>query len=133
MFKVIIAGGRDFCCYNLGGNYSNLPWDHLRVQEARKQISSILNRYSDVQIVDGGAKGADRVGRMYSNHVLERNPKLFKADWKGLGKRAGFVRNAEMADYADALIAFWDDKSKGTKNMIDLARKQGLKIKIFYY
>lgn len=36
-----------------------------------------------------------------------------------------------MADYADALIAFWDGKSRGTKNMIELATKQGLKVRIY--
>jgi DNA-binding phage protein len=41
--------------------------------------------------------------------------------------------NAEMANYDNALIAFWDGKSKGTKNMIDLATQAGLKIEICYY
>jgi len=50
-----------------------------------------------------------------------------------LGKAAGFIRNAEMAEYADALIAFWDGRSKGTKHMIDLAKKHGLKVKIQFY
>ncbi len=53
--------------------------------------------------------------------------------WDIHGKSAGHIRNAEMADYADALIAFWDGKSRGTANMIENARKRGLKIKIFYY
>lgn len=40
------------------------------------------------------------------------------ADWDRLGKKAGMVRNAQMADYADAAIVFWDGKSNGTANMI---------------
>ena len=35
-----------------------------------------------------------------------------------------------MANYADALIAFWDGKSRGTKNMIALAKRQNLRIRI---
>ena len=33
-----------------------------------------------------------------------------------------------MGDFADALIAIWDGKSRGTKNMIDYATKKGLKV-----
>lgn len=55
------------------------------------------------------------------------------ADWDGKGKAAGYIRNAEMADYADALIAFWDDESRGTGNMIALAQDKGLKVRIISY
>ena len=44
------------------------------------------------------------------------------------GKRAGVRRNEEMADMADALIAIWDGSSPGTKHMIEVARRRGLKI-----
>jgi len=54
--------------------------------------------------------------------------KRFPADWDEYGKRAGMIRNAEMADYADALFAVWDGKSKGTKQMIDNANTKGLKV-----
>jgi hypothetical protein len=45
--------------------------------------------------------------------------KQFLAQWNIHGKSAGPIRNKEMAEYADALIAFWDGQSKGTKNMIE--------------
>ena len=38
-----------------------------------------------------------------------------------------------MANYANALIAFWDGKSRGTKNMIDLSKQLGLYLKISCY
>lgn len=59
--------------------------------------------------------------------------KRFPAKWKEYGKAAGFVRNSEMADYSDMLIAFWDGKSKGTKNMIDNAKKKKVKVKVVKY
>jgi len=59
--------------------------------------------------------------------------KQFPADWNKYGKSAGYKRNEEMAKYADALIAFWDGKSKGTKHMIDLAKRYGLKVKVVIY
>ena len=38
-----------------------------------------------------------------------------------------------MACYADALICFWDGKSRGTANMIEVARKRGLTVKIVMF
>jgi YspA, cpYpsA-related SLOG family len=45
--------------------------------------------------------------------------KIFLAEWKKFGKAAGPIRNGGMAEYADALIAFWDGKSNGTGDMIE--------------
>lgn len=42
-------------------------------------------------------------------------------------------RNEEMAIYANALVAFWDGKSKGTKNMIEVAKSNHLKVSIYNY
>ena len=58
---------------------------------------------------------------------------VFKPDWNGLGKRAGFVRNAEMGDVADLALIFWDQKSKGTKHMIDYMTKLEKNIRLVYY
>jgi NADPH-dependent 7-cyano-7-deazaguanine reductase QueF-like protein len=49
--------------------------------------------------------------------------KVFPADWNKHGRAAGPIRNAQMGDYADQLVAVWDGKSKGTKNMIDYMNK----------
>jgi hypothetical protein len=118
MFKVIIAGGRDFNDYKL----------------LHSKCSSILNNYlpSEVEVVSGGAKGADLLGEMFAREK-GITTKCFLPDWDFYGKKAGMLRNKEMAFYADALIAFWDGKSKGTKNMIDEAKKKGLKIRVIYY
>jgi hypothetical protein len=52
----------------------------------------------------------------------------FPADWDRYGKAAGYIRNETMAANAEALIALWDGRSPGTKHMIDIARKKGLKV-----
>ena len=54
--------------------------------------------------------------------------KRFPADWGKYGKKAGIIRNRAMAEYADALLAYWDGKSSGTRNMIEIARELGLKV-----
>ena len=58
---------------------------------------------------------------------------LFPADWKTHGRKAGPIRNKQMADYGEMLIAFWDGKSSGTKNMIENSKKLGLIVHIINY
>ena len=60
---------------------------------------------------------------------VERYP----ADWEGLGKRAGYVRNVSMAERAEALIAVWDQQSRGTQHMIRIANNHGLHVFVFPY
>lgn len=123
--KLIIAGGRDF---------EDKDRAVLEFKEFQHELNrGITREYIPVtEIVSGGARGADRVGEYVA--LLHRIPvKKFIPDWNGLGKKAGHVRNAEMGDYADALLAFWDGKSKGTQHMINYARKKGLKVKVVYY
>ena len=114
--KVIIAGGRYFDDYNKLCCYCD----------------NALQNQINIEIVSGGARGADTLGEKYA---LERdyNVKRFPAAWNKFGRSAGVIRNAEMANYAEVLIAFWDGKSRGTRNMINLAKKEGLKIYVYYY
>ena len=118
MFKVIIAGGRDFDDYRL----------------LCMKVHSLLYDYinSEVEIVSGTDKGADKLGERYAKENY-MSLKQFPADWKKYGKSAGYRRNIQMAEYADALIAFWDGKSKGTKHMIDIATDLGLDIRVIRY
>ena len=57
----------------------------------------------------------------------------YPANWKTHGKAAGPIRNEQMANVANALIAFWDGQSRGTANMISLAKSKGLKIAVVRY
>jgi len=107
--KVIIAGSRSIEDYNL-------------LLEAISKSEFWIS-----EVVCGGARGADLLGERYAkeNHIkLE----MFLANWDAYGKRAGYLRNEQMAKYADCLIALWDGKSRGTKHMIDLAKKDGLRV-----
>jgi hypothetical protein len=77
------------------------------------------------EIISGGAKGADRLGERFAKE-FNIPLKIMPADWDKYGKRAGYIRNEQMADYAEVLFAFWDGKSPGTKHMIDIAYREGL-------
>lgn len=83
-------------------------------------------------IVSSHATGADILGEKFaSDHNLQCE--IHPADWKRYGNSAGPIRNAEMAEVSDALIAFWDGESRGTKSMIKLAREKGLQVAIVRY
>lgn len=83
------------------------------------------------EVVSGQARGVDQMGECYAvEHDIP--VRKFPALWDIHGKRAGYIRNAEMADYAECLIALWDGSSRGTKHMIDSATKKGLKVFIFH-
>jgi len=56
---------------------------------------------------------------------------LFPADWKKYRNAAGPIRNAQMAEVADAVLCVWDGKSSGTKDMMNQARKRGLPLYVF--
>lgn len=120
MKRIIIAGGRDFSDYNL----------------IEQTLLNYFNKYHIekplVEIVSGGAKGADRLGERFAKQY-DIPVKLFPANWDLYGKSAGYRRNKEMAEYADCLIAFWDGKSKGTGHMIDLANKNQLIVNVINY
>lgn len=114
--KIIIAGSRRFNDYN----------------KLCQFCDNILSEQTEIEIVSGTASGADKLGERYADdhgYII----KQFTADWAAFGKNAGYKRNAKMAEYADALIAFWDGKSRGTKHMIDLAKRENLKVQISYF
>lgn len=98
--KVIIAGSRGVTDYDL--------------------IKLAVNGcpYDITEVVSGTARGADKLGELWA-HENNIPIKQFKPEWDKFGKFAGYYRNKQMGNYADALIAIWDGQSKGTKQMID--------------
>lgn len=115
--KVIIAGSRN---YHDEGDFFHPMNKILAKNEWLRETT---------EVISGTARGADTLGEewaaMYGFPVTK-----FPADWSKYGRSAGFRRNEEMAQYADALVAFWDGLSPGTRSMIDLAKGRGLKVHI---
>lgn len=111
--RCIIAGSRDFVDYEV----------------AKAHLDRLFSRRSPYQIVSGGARGADALGERYAKEhdILLR---VYPADWELHGKAAGLIRNREMAMNAEALVAFWDGESPGTRHMIDTAKKMGLRVRV---
>lgn len=112
--KTIVAGSREFN-------------DRDAVFVAIKELGFVIT-----ELVTGECRGVDRLGEEWADANGIRK-KEFPADWekykRPFGKNpAGAIRNRQMAEYADALIAVWDGVSPGTTSMINLARSHGLKI-----
>ena len=114
--KLAIIGSRDFNDYDM--------------------LVDFLWRYKDSEnidsIISGGAKGADLLGKKCAKdigfHYVE-----FLPDWEKYGKAAGFIRNSQIVDACDEVIAFWDGKSRGTQDTITKAKKAKKPTFIVYF
>ena len=108
----IIAGPRDYYVYK-------------SLLEAIDKIT-----WEITEVVSGRAKGVDSLGERWAKeHGIPIKP--FPADWDKYGRKAGIIRNTQMADYvgsAGALLALWDHQTIGTGNMIETAKKKGLTV-----
>lgn len=115
MYNIAIIGSR---------SYNN--YDELKTFMDKSLILQIN------KIISGGAKGADSLGaRWAKEHNLELVEYL--PDWDRYGKSAGFKRNTTIIENSDIVVAFWDEKSKGTADSIRKARELGLDIIIYNY
>ena len=110
--KLAVVGSRGFLDYEL--------------------FYKILDNIEITCIVSGGAKGADSLAKEYAIfHNIEY--KEFLPDWNRLGKKAGMVRNKDIVDASDKVIAFWNSKSSGTKDSINYALKTNKLLKVIEY
>ena len=115
-YRVIIAGSRSF------SNYELLREHCLFMLQEKMRTHRVI-------IVSGHAHGADTLGERFAKEqglTVELHP----AKWRALGKAAGMIRNVEMARASDALIAFWNGRSRGTAHMISFAKRRGLEVSV---
>jgi predicted Rossmann fold nucleotide-binding protein DprA/Smf involved in DNA uptake len=112
--KVVVAGGR---------TYTNTGMVFICLEK--------IVQKGDV-IISGHAKGVDMMGELYAqknNLACE----IYPAEWDKYGRSAGPRRNEQMAQIADKVVVFWDFKSRGTKNMVEMAKKYKKELFIFDY
>ena len=109
--RLIIAGSRDFT-------------DRAFIE---RHVLEHFDLDEVTEVVSGGARGVDTIGEQIAR---ERGIKIvrFLPDWDSFKRRAGPIRNSDMAKYADALIAFPKGESRGTRDMIRKARARGLRV-----
>ncbi len=112
--KLIVAGSRGIVKYEI-------------VESA---INALIDQGIDITaIIDGTARGVDALASRYAKEHGIENIRL-PADWKQFGRGAGKERNSRMAEMGDVLLALWDGKSNGTRNMIRAASKNGILVHI---
>lgn len=109
--RIIVAGSRTITDYALVCR---------AIKESGLQVT---------ELVSGAARGVDTLGEQWAStrHITV---KRFPANWNLHGWSAGYRRNTEMAKYAEALVAIWDGRSRGTLHMIQTAEQYGLKIHV---
>jgi hypothetical protein len=111
--RVAVVGGRDFDDYDL--------------------MKKTLDEIQDVDlIVSGGSEGADNLAERYA-YEKSIKMKVFKPNWNMFGRQAGFLRNIDIINNADMVVAFWDGMSRGTKHSIDIAKKGNIKTVVVEY
>lgn len=116
--KLIIAGSREFD-------------DYPRVEyETRYFLNDYAN--NQISIISGTARGADRLGirlaQEYGLGLIE-----MPAEWDIYGRSAGYIRNEKMAQIATHALIFWNQKSRGSRHMIEMAKKYKLDLKVVHF
>lgn len=109
--KLAIVGSRNFTDY--------------------KELSRIIGKVKgDITlIISGGARGADTLAERYAKE--KAIPYLiFPADWNEYGKKAGILRNQDIVDNAEAMVAFLAPESRGTRDSIKRAQAKGIPVHI---
>ena len=114
--KLAVVGSRGFNDYEL----LKLKLDTIH---AVKPISLI---------VSGGAKGADTLAERWAKEN-DIPIKIFYPDWDKYKKSAGYIRNVDIIEFSDAVIAFWDGVSKGTLHSINLSKEKDKRLAIIKY
>lgn len=132
--KILVCGGRDFK-------------DNSVVFTALDQRVMI---HKEITVVSGLAAGADTIAVEWQKKQDGVELLGFPAKWDDIegkpeneiktnkyGKKywvkAGFERNRLMLLHTDIVLAFWDGKSSGTKNMIDISRKAGKSVFVYNF
>ncbi len=133
--KILVCGGRDFD-------------DYEKMKEILDGIfithENGFLKHQQMTFIFGGANGADKLAEKYYDEFdinkypttdpVMMNKRIFPADWKNKGMKAGIIRNVEMiGQEPDLVIAFWDGKSKGTQHTITLAKQNKINTMIVYF
>jgi hypothetical protein len=117
--KLVIAGSRTI-----------VNIQHLYNAILTLDLGDIV-RNEVTEIISGGANGADKLGEILATK-LNKTLTIMPAEWDKYGKGAGYRRNEDMAKLGDSVLVLYDGVSKGSKHMIELAKKHNKKVWVYY-
>lgn len=114
--RLAIVGSRGFDNYGL----------------LKQTLAQLLRGQAVECVVSGGAGGADSLGEFWAKE--QGIPTLIiKPDWNAHGKTAGFIRNSDIVNNADMVVAFWDGASHGTLDTIEKAKQSDKNLTVIKY
>lgn len=121
--RIIVCGGR------------NADIDPDIVDSCISDVISDID--GDIEFVSGAARGGDALGETFAR-IHGFDVVQFKPDWTQYGRSAGPIRNHQMIDYINEcdnpiVIAFWDGKSRGTRDTIKTAQRLQIPVHIIRY
>ena len=109
--RIAVIGSRDFNDY--------------------ERLKAVVIPHLPARLISGGAKGADALAeRLATEQELPID--VIPADWERYGRGAGPIRNKQIVESADLVIAFWDGKSRGTRSALAHAERAGVAIEVYY-
>ena len=114
--RIVVAGCREYKNYEEAKEYIDFCISKIREDE-------------NLIFLSGGCRGADLLGERYAREngfELE----IYPANWEKYGRAAGPKRNREMVLAADYIICFWDGKSRGTKTLVEFAKRENKPLRI---
>jgi len=111
MNKIAVIGSRSFNNYQL-----------------MKETLDLIAKPGDI-IISGGAAGADSLAEDYAEEKGLQKLIIYPA-WRIYGKRAGLIRNEQMVNKCDQVVAFWNGNSNGTRHSINFAKIQNKPVTI---
>ena len=100
---------------------------------SRSLINVEISKYipeNVTEIISGGAIGIDTLAEEVADK-RKISKSIIRPEYDKYGKKAPLIRNKEIVERAELVIAFWDGKSRGTKFTIDYAKKLNKKIKVY--
>ena len=106
--------------------FSNKKYMYEKLNEL--VLEGVIN--GNTIIISGGAKGADTLAQEWANE-MDKPFILFPAEWEKYGKRAGPIRNSQIVDQSNTVIAFPSKTSIGTWDTINKARKKNKHVRIY--
>lgn len=117
MTRILVTGSRNYSNAYLVQKWLSRVVNHLHPEDSDPPV-----------LIHGGAKGADALADAYWRK-MGWPVEVHEAEWDKWGKRAGFLRNKDMAKSgADICVAFPQGASRGTRNMMDVARHYGITV-----
>lgn len=82
------------------------------------------------QIISGGARGVDTLAKRAAAQLGIKHV-CIRPRYQRYGRSAPLVRNIDIVENADCVLAFWDGKSKGTRHALGCCIKMGKPFKIY--